>query len=129
MRPPTDPGSFLGIGLDLYPHRRVNQPGHFDEGRGRTDRSKALPESVRDRLEVLDAGDEDPEPHDRFPATAQRRERGLDIVERPDGLRIRVVRSDHRAVGCGRGGAGDVDAGTDPDRPAVPDLRLPRRAA
>src|SRR5262245_10463843 len=96
-----------GIRLDLDQHRGLDQPPHLDHrGRG-TDDAEELAVRLADLLPIVDVRDVDARTHHVTDTGAGLLQSGVDVVERLDGLCVRVARTDDRTARVGRRGAGD----------------------
>jgi hypothetical protein len=95
--------------LDLNYHFRGDQAFHFDHAGGWPDLAKELAMSFADLLPVVDVSDIDARADNVFQAGACPLERGFDVLEDLNCLRVGVSYADDLAVSFRGGCAGYVD--------------------
>jgi len=95
--------------LDLNYHFRRDQAFHFDHAGGWPDLAKELAMSFADLLPVVDVSDIDARADNVFQAGACLLERGFDVLEGLDCLRVGVSYAGDLAVSVRGGCAGYVD--------------------
>src|SRR5215469_11348449 len=114
------------VGVDLEQHVGINQPSNFDHSRSRADVSKELTVRAPDLLPVLNVEHEHARPYHVFHARPRFLERGLNIPQNLDCLRIRIADADDLSVGAGGRCAGYMNVWADPNGSGVTNYWLPR---
>ncbi len=109
----------LGVGLDLDPPARIEQPLDDDQCRRWVDLTKELAMSAAHRVPVGGVGDEHACPDDIFAGTAQRQDGLENDLETPRGLLVRPTEN-RLTVGIDGGSARDGNVRAPPNSPREP---------
>ena len=106
-----------GVSFDLQQPVGVNESRYLHDRVDGTNVSKELAVHRRHRLPVVNAGEQDPGPHDVAKRGPSAFKSGGDDFEAAPGLRSRVPPPDGATIGPERRGAGNSDDRSRPNRP------------
>src|SRR5580698_9536521 len=116
------------VGFDLDEHLGLKQPGDDDHARRRADRAEEFAVGARDVFAEGDVGDVGARADHVGELRAGLRERGFDVADGLESLRVGIAFADELSVGIPCHGAGDAHVRADAHRARKSNDRLPRRA-